>query len=605
MKTDFLAILKACDIFSSLDDAQLTKLLKKFKIVHLKKSKILFHQGSFSNSLYLVVQGKLVVFLKQKNNEKKILNMINPGETVGEVGALSNEPRTATVKALENSILLKLSSDEFNELTHQYPFVMQKTLGNLMKRSRNLIQLVSNKESLRKHVVILAANKKCILQSLSEKLFTMAYHVDDIVMLSDFSTGIQQTDEVQLKAHISLSEAKNKVILYILKSTKTMLAQLAFENVDTIYVVGEGYSDAHIESSVMKQLKSNKSYLQTRIELILLYENEMQRPQNTSRWLDLTKFDLHHHVRINQDKDWQRILRFIRGQAIGVVLGGGGLRCWAQLGAIRALIKSGIPIDIIGGTSAGAIVAGHYSLHETNKDSIKGLQELSDATRKAVRLYNLTWPAVSIFNSKDYTHKLYELFGGQHIEDLWITCFCITTNLSNFSQMVYRRGRLWKTIRSSSSVPGIFPPVVIKGRLHTDGGILNNLPVDVMRKFIGAKGTVVAVELTHMNEDSTEYYFPPILTFWQTVLAKLHIKYKNYRFPHFVDTFLKSLLAGASAKQFENSVAADLLISPDLSKFGILNVKKSQEAALIKIGYDSALKAIKTWRKKATMPSSE
>jgi NTE family protein len=599
MKTDLLAVLRACEIFSSLDDTELTKLLKKFKMVYLKKSKILFRQGSFSNSLYLVVQGKLVVFLKQTNNEKKILNVINAGETVGEVGALSNEPRTATVKALENSILLKLSSDEFNDLTHQYPFVMQKTLGNLMKRSRSLIQLVSNKESLRKHIVILAADKKFLLQDVSEKLFAMVHNINDIVILSDFSTEIQQTDDARLKSHISNGEAKNKVILYILKSTRTVLAQLAFENVDTIYIVAAGDSYANIEPSVMKKLKSNKSYLQTRIELILFYENEMQRPQRTARWLDLTKFDLHHHVRINQDKDWQRILRFMRGQAIGVVLGGGGLRCWAQLGAIRALIKSGIPIDIIGGTSAGAIVAGHYSLHETNKDSIKGLQELSEATRKAVRLYNLTWPAVSIFNSKDYTHKLYELFGGEHIEDLWITCFCVTTNLSNFSQMVYRRGRLWKTIRSSSSVPGIFPPVVIKGRLHTDGGILNNLPVDVMRKFVGAKGTVIAVELTHMNEDNTEYDFPPILTFWQTVLAKLHIKYKSYRFPHFVDTFLKSLLAGASAKQFENSIAADLLISPDLSKFGILNVKKSQEAALIKIGYDATLKAVKVWRKKS------
>ena len=592
MKTDLLAVLRGCEIFSSLNDTELTKLLKKFKTIHIKKGKILFNQGSFSNSLYLVVQGKLVVFLKQGSNEKKILNIINAGETVGEVGALSNEPRTATVKTLENSILLKLSSDEFNELTHQYPSVMQKTLANLMLRSRSLIQLVSNKESLRKQIVMLAADKKLLLQSFSDKLIGLVDNISDVVILSDFSDKIQQKDEAQLKAHILHCEAKNKVMVYILKSTKTLLARFAFENVNTTYVVAAGESFAHIESCVIKKLKNNKSYLQTRVELILLYENGEQRPQRTSRWLDLTKFDLHHHIRINQDKDWQRILRFIRGQAIGLVLGGGGLRCWAQLGAIRALIKSGIPIDIIGGTSAGAIVAGHYSLHETSKDSIKGLQELSEATRKAVKLYNLTWPAVSIFNSKDYTHKLYELFGGEHIEDLWITCFCVTTNLSNFSQMVYRRGRLWKTIRSSSSVPGIFPPVVIKGRLHTDGGILNNLPVDVMRKFVGVGGTVIAVELTHLNEDSTEYDFPPILTFWQTVLAKLHIKYKNYRFPHFVDTFLKSLLAGASAKQFENSLAADLLISPDLSKFGILNVKKSQEAALIKIGYRAALKAI-------------
>jgi NTE family protein len=597
MKTDLLALLKSCEIFSTLDDAQLLKLLDQFKVVQLKKSKILFRQGSFSNSLYLVVSGKLIIFLKRENKETIILNTISAGETVGEMGALSNEPRTATVKALEDTVLLKLSSEEFNELIQQYPSIMLKTFSTLMHRSRSLIQLVSNQISIRKNVVIVPANKTLSLAKFSEKLTALSSKLKGITLLSDFSADVRSLDEAQLKRWIYELDEKKHTVLYILESTKTLLAQLAFENVEVVYIVAEGNSYAAIDPSVFRRLKSSDEHKHINTELILLYENEKRRPTHTSQWLDLTKFDLHHHVRINQENDWHRVLRFMCGQAVGVVLGGGGLRSWAHLGAIRALEKSGIPIDIIGGTSAGAIVAGHYALYETNKDSIKGLQELSDATRKAIALTNLTWPAVSVFNSKDYTHKLYELFGSEHIEDLWLPYFCVTTNLSNFSQMVYRRGRLWKTIRSSSSVPGIFPPVVIKGRLHTDGGILNNLPVDVMRKFIGPKGTIIAVELTHLNEDDTSYHFPPILTFWQTLFAKMGIAYRSYKFPHFVDTFLKSLLAGASAKQFENSLSANLLISPDLSKFGLLNVKKTQETELIRIGYESALKSIKSWQK--------
>lgn len=592
MKTDFLNLLKSCEIFSSLKESDLIQLHKKFKTVYLKKNKILFHQGSVSPSLYLVVSGKLVVFLKQKN-KKKILNTIGAGETVGEMGALSNEPRTATVQALKDSILLKLSRDEFNDLVKTYPVMMEKTLTNLMQRSRDLIQLVLNQEYIRKHIVLVPANNDISLFNFSGKLFSMVRKQKEAIVISDFSDI--PSDEIQLRKLIDEMKEKKQTIIYVVESIKTTLAKVALERVDGLYIVASGGSDAYIDPSILKKIKKHKV---TSTELILLHENEKLRPQRTALWLNLTKFDLHHHLRVNQEKDWHRILRFIRGQAIGLVLGGGGLRCWAHLGAIRALEKEGIPIDIVGGTSAGAIVAGHYGLHESDKDSIKGLQELSQSTRKAVALSNLTWPAVSIFNSKDFTHKLYELFGGEHIEDLWVNCFCITTNLSNFSQMIYRRGRLWKTIRSSASVPGIFPPVVIKGRLQTDGGILNNLPVDVMRKFIGPQGTIIAIELTHLNEDNTDYNFPPILTFWQTVLSKLHISHRNYKFPHFIDTFLKSLLAGASAKQYENSLSADLLISPDLSKFGILNVKKTQEAELIKIGYVSATKAIKAWRKK-------
>jgi predicted acylesterase/phospholipase RssA/CRP-like cAMP-binding protein len=595
MKTELLSLLKTCKLFSSLKEDECVKLLKKFKTVYLKKNKILFHQSSLSTNLYLVVSGKLVVFLKQDNGEKKILNTIGSGETVGEMGALSNEPRSATVKALEDSVLLKLSSDEFNHLIKMYPFVMEKTFTNLMQRSRTLIQMVLNHEAVRKHIVIVPANNDISLIHFSEKLCSMTHKQQSIISLSDFSKSASG-DAEQLTQFIDDNKEKNLTFIYILESSQSVLSQIAFQNADVVYVVTNGDSKPYIDPSVLKKINKNKSI---KVELILLYENEKLRPHRTAAWLNMTKFDLHHHLRINQEKDWERILRFMRGQAFGLVLGGGGLRCWAQLGAIKALEKAGIPIDIVGGTSAGAIVAGHYGLHETNKDSIKGLQELSEATRKAIALTNLTWPAVSLFNSKDFTHKLYELFAGEHIEDLWINCFCVTTNLSNFSQMIYRRGRLWKTIRSSASVPGIFPPVVIKGRLQTDGGILNNLPVDVMRKFIGPQGTIIAVELTHLNEDNTDYHFPPILTFWQVVLTKLRIIHRNYTFPHFVDTFLKSLLAGASAKQYENSLAADLLISPDLSKFGLLHVKKNQEAELVKIGYVSASKSIKKWRKKA------
>ena len=154
-------------------------------------------------------------------------------------------------------------------------------------------------------------------------------------------------------------------------------------------------------------------------------------------------------------------------------------------------------------------------------------------------------------------------------------------------------------MRSSTAVPAVFPPVVIKGELHLDGGILNNLPVDIMKKVVENKGFIIAVELTHYHKDVTKYNFPPVLPFWQTIFSKLGLAYKGYKFPSFTETFLKSLLAGSSAKQEENSLAADLLISPDLSQYRLLNITKQQENILIRKGYRSAFKAIKKWREKA------
>jgi hypothetical protein len=108
------------------------------------------------------------------------------------------------------------------------------------------------------------------------------------------------------------------------------------------------------------------------------------------------------------------------------------------------------------------------------------------------------------------------------------------------------------------------------------------------------------VELIHVKQKDIEYNFPPILPLGKTFLAKMGLAYKQLRFPSFVDTFLKSLLAGSSAKQNENALAADILISPTLSGFDLLRVPQNQEKELIKIGYEATLEALKHPKKKIT-----
>ena len=77
----------------------------------------------------------------------------------------------------------------------------------------------------------------------------------------------------------------------------------------------------------------------------------------------------------------------------------------------------------------------------------------------------------------------YFSYGKNKIANLWLPFFCVSCNISNITQVILRKGLLWKAIRSSTAVPAIFPPVVINGHLHLDGGIINNLPVDIMRNL--------------------------------------------------------------------------------------------------------------------------
>lgn len=580
MTTNLLELIKNCKIFSSLDDEILKNLISASNTITLPKHHILFRQGELSDSIYILISGKMSVILMAEAREKKLLAEILPGGTMGELSALSHEPRSITIKAAENSSLLKISGKIFKELCQKHASVALETVNLLVNRSQTLIREISSQTARKRHIAIIPANEKSSLKELLDKLTEYARDQSNTVLLSgDYS-------EAELRNNIAIYKQENKTILYFLATEETTLSKVCFENMDMMYIVGNMPIKAHLDPFVLKHSK------QLSPELILLYKNKNVIIKDTAKWLKLTSFNLHHNICINHEGDTQRLWRFIHGKAVGLVLGGGGVRSWAHLGAIKALVERNIPIDVLVGSSAGAIVAGYYALNEIAEDPYDSLQELSAITRKVASLRNLTWPAVSLFNGIDYTHTLRKIFRHARLENRWLPCFIVSCRLSDKKQIIHRKGYLWKIIRASTSVPAVFPPVVIKGELYLDGGILNNLPVDVMKKIVGNYGTTIAVELTHHTRDKTEYHFPPVLSFWQTLLTKLKIMHKNYKFPSFIETFLESLLAGAAAKQEENSLNADILITPDLSHYSLLNISREQAAELFKLGHDAAVIAV-------------
>lgn len=600
MRIDLVHILKNSPLFSSLDENDIKSIISEFKKVYVHKNKILFHQGEFSNSIYIVITGKLVAMVKSDKQIIKIIGEIHTGESVGELAALSSEPRTATVKAIDNSILLKLSRESFNKICQQYHSVLQHTVDAVIDRSRQILHLLAADGAIQKHIAIIPATEKVDLTKFNQKIYEHVHNNPEVMILSDYDVKFRETHHTSRSLQQCLKDIDKKVrtIIFMLSSINTPLAIQCFHKIDTIYIVADSADEPYISQSIFVALRTLETVEHINPELILLHESDTELPQNTARWLKLAHFRLYHHIRINQEKDIAKILRFIEGKAIGLVLGGGGVRSWAHFGVIKALKEAKIPIDIIGGTSAGAIVAGYYALHE-NFDGIPiELKELTQITRKSVAWQHFTWPAVSLFDGKAYTQKQKEIFGKARIENLWLSCFSVACNLATNSQVIGRKGYLWKTIRSSTAVPAIFPPVVINGKIHLDGGILNNLPVDIMRKLLNGSGTIIASELTHYNNDMNEYFFPPILTLGKVFLAKSKILYKDYKFPPFIETFLKALLAGSSAKQNENCLAADILVAPDLSQYSLLSVSPEEEDELIKLGYKSTVKAIRKWKKK-------
>jgi NTE family protein len=581
MNSDPLQILKSSKLFSSLPEGELVQLLEKFKRVELKQNHSLYRQGELSNNLYILMEGKIAIFLKSANKEKILIKEVYPGSFLGEIAALSHEPRSTTAKAVKNCVLLELPSEDFVALCTKHPAMSMDVINSSLRESRGMMKLISEKSASHQHIAIIPASKKTHLQIFHDEFSKQVTRHSNVIFLSDYDETVKTKNYSTLQNETTPLDKKQSVI-YLLDSLDSPLAQICLEKVDMIYVVGAGHFNPDISRQVKEIIKNNKYKIQP--ELILIHDDKkFEKPKNTNRWLKLLPFHMHHQIRLYRETDWQRLLRFMTGTAIAIVFGGGGLRCWAQYGSLIALSRLNIPVDAIGGVSAGAIVASYYAIHESVEEPYD-LRDLSAITRNAT---------VSIFNGKDFTKQLQKIFKNVRMENLWIPCFCISTNLSNSKQVIARRGLLWKVIRSSTAVPLVFPPLVVNGRMRIDGGVLNNLPVDIMKKLLSNKGTVIAFELTHANEDEKKYHFPPILTFWKTFLAKTGLGKRNYKFPSFIDTFLKSLLAGSSAKQYENCLLADILLAPDLSKFRLLNVSKEDENQLIKIGFKETVRMMR------------
>jgi NTE family protein len=177
-------------------------------------------------------------------------------------------------------------------------------------------------------------------------------------------------------------------------------------------------------------------------------------------------------------------------QKIGLALGSGSARGWAHIGVIEALTKAGVEIDCIAGTSVGAVVGAVFA--SGNLDSLKEVVLQFD-WKQILGFLDVVFPKSGLIDGRKVTDFLRHHMQEKNIEDL-ITPFCaVSTNLADGQEVVISKGDLIEAVRASISLPGIFTPVKKDGMVLIDGGLVNPVPVSVVRAM-GAD-QVIAVDL--------------------------------------------------------------------------------------------------------------
>jgi NTE family protein len=175
---------------------------------------------------------------------------------------------------------------------------------------------------------------------------------------------------------------------------------------------------------------------------------------------------------------------------VGLALGGGAARGWAHLGVIRALEEGGVGVDVVAGTSIGAIVGGCWLAGRMPQ-----LEQfaLGITKRRMLQLMDFSLSGRGLIGGHRLGGLLAEQLGQIRVEDLTKDFTAVATELGTGHEIWLSSGSMVEAIRASYALPGIFTPIRVGGRWLVDGALVNPVPVSVCRAF-GAR-VVIAVNL--------------------------------------------------------------------------------------------------------------
>lgn len=519
---------------------------------------VLFPEGEQDDSLFIVMAGRLGVVTTGAEGHETIISHISPGETVGEMALLSGAPRSATVVALRDSELVRLKRESFEKLADQHPGLMRFITRLLVQRlERTSHRNAAAPDCLSIAVVPLerAIDSAAFARSLGRALESNGVST----MVVDRAKAERPTE------WFTAIEVDHRIIIYQAEYDPTEWTRLCVRQADRIVMLINAAKPPESEPPALAVMPTAARGAQN--EIVFIHDGASGGARNVSEALARHKAGFHYHVRSNRQADIERLARLISGRAIGLVFSGGGARGFAHVGVMRAFQAAGIPFDLVGGTSMGSMIAAAAALEWDEAETIDHLKRAFVITNP---LSDYTLPLVALVRGRKVSRLLREHFGEALIEECWRPFFCTSSNLTAGSAKVHRTGPLWRALRASIAIPGVLPPVIENSQILIDGGVMNNLPVDVMSAM--RRGRVVGVDvarehmLTAGNDDLENR------SVWQLLSAK------RRGTPNIIGLLMSAGLVNSEAQVKLQRQQVDILIEPRLGKMGMLDWKSWETA---------------------------
>ncbi|MCK4678170.1 MAG: patatin-like phospholipase family protein [Bacteroidales bacterium] len=288
---------------------------------------------------------------------------------------------------------------------------------------------------------------------------------------------------------------------------------------------------------------------------------------------------------------------------VALVLSGGGARGIAHIGVIEELEKQGFVIKSISGTSMGALVGGVYAVGKMQeyKNWIYTLDKFD-----VFKLVDFTFSAQGLVKGDRVLNKMKEFIPDINIEDLNIYYAATATDISRKEEVVFTKGSLYKAVRASISIPTVFTPVKTENSILVDGGVINNVPINHVKRtkddiiiavHVNADVPIYKPSIPKIKENKNHSIYLKKIKAFQSNLYKILPKSKTDKLGYFhLINNTVGILTYQVSKMILEKYPPDILINISRNSCGTFDFYKAEE--LVEIGRHAAVRSLKEYKNK-------
>jgi NTE family protein len=515
--------LSASPLLGALTPRVQEELLAAAETTRLPAQEWLFREGEPGDRLYLVRAGRLRV-VSERDGRGRVLRLLGPGAVLGELAVLTGAPRSAAVQAVRDAELLEIDGERFQDLLQQSP-ELAAGLATALAAQIQRGGTVEPAEAPTAVVAIVAVAEVAGDRARDELSRAFATLGDTVSLAGAVTEAAEAWDWGRQLAEL---EREHDHVLLHAELDGSDWSRFCLRQADRIVVLTPAAPPPPI-------LEAPGG-----CDVLFL---EPPTTDDVAAWHARGDVRAHHVVPVDTElpASAARVARRLTGQSLGLVLSGGGARAFAHIGVLEVLEGEGLEVDRLGGCSMGAFIGAMAALG-WKPGTMVDVCRRELAQRAPFSDYTI--PRHSLIRARRAASMLRRMFGELALEQLARPLYTISADLLSSRMVIHRTGSIVDTVGASMAIPGLAPPVSRQSQLLVDGGVLNNLPVDVM--VADEPGPVVAVDvMRRLDSSGVDLAQGPLL-------------------PTIVETLSRATVLGSVERAEANRALAHVLIAPDV-----------------------------------------